>query len=283
MAVYYATVAAADNWSGAVCSLGRYFMPVAPFLVALGGIALVRAGSRRAALFMASLLVVWTGLVSALLWRDPFAANDCALLLDRSTYADGHVYLADLFFRSPRFEAPGHLARVVAAMVAVVVAALGWRWAVDGKERGSAAGALAAAAAAVLLGAFALERWPSDYRTPRFHEAIELRPGTTVFASGGAVEGQAVVASHALDLLVRTRSELQSLDVLVAGDGTLALSGQPAIRILPGGSRLNLPLQEVRSLSGRRGLRETLRRASLFVSGKARVLFMVDNQGNIGR
>ena len=36
---YYLTVASADNWSGAVCNLGRYVMPVAPLGVALVGIA----------------------------------------------------------------------------------------------------------------------------------------------------------------------------------------------------------------------------------------------------
>ena len=41
-AVYYLTVASADNWAGAVCNLGRYFMPVAPLAVALVGIAIDR-------------------------------------------------------------------------------------------------------------------------------------------------------------------------------------------------------------------------------------------------
>ena len=41
------TVAAADNWSGAVCNLGRYFMPAAPFAVALVGVVLARAGHAR--------------------------------------------------------------------------------------------------------------------------------------------------------------------------------------------------------------------------------------------
>jgi hypothetical protein len=36
--VYYLTVASADNWSGAVCNLGRYFMPAAPLAVALVGL-----------------------------------------------------------------------------------------------------------------------------------------------------------------------------------------------------------------------------------------------------
>ena len=39
---YYLTVASADNWSGAVCNLGRYFMPVAPLAVALVALALAR-------------------------------------------------------------------------------------------------------------------------------------------------------------------------------------------------------------------------------------------------
>jgi hypothetical protein len=39
-AAYYLTVASADNWAGAVCSLGRYFMPVAPLAVALAAIAI---------------------------------------------------------------------------------------------------------------------------------------------------------------------------------------------------------------------------------------------------
>ena len=39
--VYYLTVASADNWAGAVCNLGRYFMPVAPLAVALVALALV--------------------------------------------------------------------------------------------------------------------------------------------------------------------------------------------------------------------------------------------------
>ncbi len=42
-AVYYLTVASADNWAGAVCNLGRYFMPVAPLAIALVAVALDRA------------------------------------------------------------------------------------------------------------------------------------------------------------------------------------------------------------------------------------------------
>ena len=45
--VYYLTVASADNWAGAVCNLGRYFMPVAPLAVVLVGLALTRPWSQR--------------------------------------------------------------------------------------------------------------------------------------------------------------------------------------------------------------------------------------------
>ena len=49
---YYLTVASADNWSGAVCNLGRYVMPVVPLFVALVGMrarANVGAARRRRA------------------------------------------------------------------------------------------------------------------------------------------------------------------------------------------------------------------------------------------
>ena len=46
---YYVTVASADNWSGAVCNLGRYIMPVVPWMAALLAVALASAGHRRGA------------------------------------------------------------------------------------------------------------------------------------------------------------------------------------------------------------------------------------------
>ena len=164
-AVYYLTVASADNWAGAVCNLGRYFMPVAPLAVALVGIAIDRAlssrgqtgdspdavskslssrgtssvsgpegsagaetadpsspgetelvgmtgGPRRGALALVLMLAAWTGLFAVALWRDPHAANDSALLLAKSAYADGHQYIPDLFIRRWSDGAPGLWARI---------------------------------------------------------------------------------------------------------------------------------------------------------------------------
>ena len=69
--VYYATVASADNWSGAVCNLGRYVMPVAPLAVALAGVALARTSSRRGAVAVALMLAGWTGLLALRLLPGP--------------------------------------------------------------------------------------------------------------------------------------------------------------------------------------------------------------------
>ncbi len=67
--VYYVTVAAADNWAGAVCNLGRYFMPVAPVFVVLVAVAVDRVSSRRGAVALVLALAAWTGLFAlALRW-----------------------------------------------------------------------------------------------------------------------------------------------------------------------------------------------------------------------
>ena len=112
MAAYYVTVASADNWSGAVCNLGRYFMPVAPWLAAAVAAALAAAGRRRGVLAVALALVGWTALFAAALWADPHAANDCALLLNRSAFADGNLYVPNLFLRTWSEAAPGLFVRM---------------------------------------------------------------------------------------------------------------------------------------------------------------------------
>jgi hypothetical protein len=91
--VYYLTVASADNWSGAVCNLGRYILPVVPLLVALAGIAIARTSQRRGAVALALALASWTALLALQLRLDPHAANDSWLLLAKSTFADGRQYV----------------------------------------------------------------------------------------------------------------------------------------------------------------------------------------------
>ena len=165
-AAYYLTVASADNWSGAVCNLGRYVMPLVPLGVALVGIAIARVDSRRGAMTLVLALASWTALLALALRQDPHAANDSALLLARSTYADGLQYIPALFIRTwadaspgprgshPRLAAPGRGRGVLAPA--------------RGHEQGDAGRsplrALAGIAATLLLVGLALER--ADARNP---------------------------------------------------------------------------------------------------------------------
>jgi len=255
MAVYYLTVAAADNWSGAVCSLGRYFMPAAPFAVALVGVVLARAGSRAGVRAIALTLGGWTAVVAWLLWHDPHAANDCAQLLARSTFADGNVYVPNLFIRTWADAAGGLGARVLAWVA--LAGLLGW-WmarAADGRGATSPLRALAVGAATLLALAFALERWPAERRAPAFADAVEARPGVTAFLTRDA------------DLVVRAREPLEAFRVQASGRGVVRVPGRPPV-VLSGDRReIDVPLPLVAHLTGRRGVEEWLYRQRLRVEG----------------
>ena len=185
MAVYYLTVAAADNWSGAVCNLGRYFMPAAPFAVALVGVVLARAGARAGVRAVALTLAGWTAVIAWLLWHDPHAANDCAQLLARSAFADGNVYVPNLFLRAWADAAPGPLgagagvgragraARVVERARGARAAAAASPLRAPGRRDGGAAGARLRRSSA----------GPRARRAPAFPDAVEVRPGVTAFLS----------------------------------------------------------------------------------------------------
>jgi len=209
---YYLTVASADNWAGAVCNLGRYFMPVAPLAVALVAVALSachpeehRPGratkdpqtpadpsghgpteslgmTGRGVLALVLMLAAWTGLFAVALWRDPHAASDSALLLAKSAYADGNQYIPNLFIRRWADAAPGLWARIAAWLLAL--GAIAWwlrRVAVSARRGREHRGAspvatLAAVAALVLSAAVVLERWPGRRDAPSFGEALAI-PG----------------------------------------------------------------------------------------------------------
>lgn len=261
---YQVTVAAADNWSGSVCNLGRYIMPAMPFAAALLGVGLARAGGRRGVAAVALALAAWTGLASLALWRDPHAANDSALLLARSAVADANSYVPNLFFRSWNYSAPGHTARV-AAWVLLATGLGAWLRRVDrGLGGASAARALAGLAAAVLLAALALERWPSPLRATRFPNALEIGPGSVAFVSGAArvEKDHALAEGGEVDVLVRSPAPLPSILVTAAGGGVLRAPGHPPLALAPAGTRVELPLLTLVTLTGRRGAREALSRQS---------------------
>lgn len=262
-AVYYLTVASADNWSGAICSLGRYVMPVTPLLLAWAGVALVPA--RRGAVALGLTLAAWTGLLAIPLRADPHAANDCALLLARSAFADGNVYIPNLFIRSWSDGAPGLVARIL-VWVSLVLAIGAWLR--HGARAGrSLARALAGTTALVLAAALFLERWPSDRRAPRFRDALEAPPGSVVFVSGSAAVERdfARTSGGVVDLLVRARRPLECLTVSVDGEGVVKVPGRPPLFVPARGGRLRLPLEPVWTLAGSMGEAETLYRQTLRV------------------
>lgn len=277
--VYYLTVASADNWSGAVCNLGRYVMPVAPLAVALVALALASAArgtapaARRGAMAVALILGAWSALFAALLWRDPQAANDSALLLARSTFADGRQYLPDLFIRHWSEAAPGLWARIAAWVCGAALLALAMR-----RVR-SASQALAAVFAVVLALGFGLERWPS---ARGLAAPAALSAGAEIRVSfSGAVrvrEDEAILGPGQVDLLVRRRrtggaAASERLRAVVGGQGLLRIEGLPAIRLRPTGSVVDLPLLPYHEVGGADGRVATFSRLGVRVEGQTVMRF----------
>src|SRR5262249_11548051 len=156
--VYYLTVASADNWSGAVCNLGRYVLPIAPLGIASAGLAVVAARRHRGVRVLVLALAAWSGLVALLLWRDPHAANDGAVLLARSTFADGNVYVPNLFIRTWDDGAPGLALRIAVWLVLAALLAFGAARASRAAADANPVRALVAVVGVVLVAALFLER-----------------------------------------------------------------------------------------------------------------------------
>jgi hypothetical protein len=259
-AVYYVTVAAAENWTGSISNLGRFVLPLCPLAAALVAAVLHRARGRGVAT-LALALAGWSALIAVALWRYPPAANDGALLLAKSVFADGHVYLPDLLLRSWA-EAPPRLPAQLVVWTGLGVLVLLWlRRAAEGTAGRAATPALAGLAAACLVSALVLERWPSAYTRPRFQHAVALGPDATAFVLAGARAADGVlVSSGDLDLLVRSRSTLEGLPLEVHGEGRLELRGRPPLVLPRAGVRLDAPLEPLAEIRGRRGLVEFLYR-----------------------
>jgi hypothetical protein len=273
--VYYLTVASADNWSGAVCNLGRYFMPVAPVLVAGAGVALDRVAGRRGAAALVLILAVWTGLFGLALWQDPHAANDSAALLAGSALADGNAYIPNLFIKTWSEGAPGLWPRIGAWLLLTVAAALWLRRVAADRGGRSPLATLAAVGGFLLAGAFVLERWPTTRIGPSFPNAAEVGAGVTVFAPPNARrEGDAfVVEGGRAEFLVRSRTRLESLTAVVGGDGRLRLPERAPLPLRPAGAVLELPVVPVARFRDAAGLEETLYRQQLGVEGALIIRF----------
>jgi hypothetical protein len=278
-ATYYLTVASADNWAGAVCNLGRYFMPVAPLAVALVAIAIDRV-PRRGAVALVLMLAAWAGLFALALWRDPHAANDSALLLAKSTYADGHQYIPDLFIRRWSDGAPGLWARALAWLAALAGIAAWWGRAARPSPSGAAPkgasplATLGAVAGVVLTLAAILEQWPGKRPAPAFPEAMRIAATQerVLFVSGAASvhEDEAVLGPGTVELLLRTASPVASLRVTVGGPGgVLRADGLPPLVLRPTGTLLDVPFVAYHDVRGRDGRPVVYSRTSLTLEGQA--------------
>jgi hypothetical protein len=257
-AVYFLTVAAADNWAGPISNLGRFMLPLVPVLALLGALALARTVNAPGVLFVALTLAGWSALLAVLLWHDPHAANDCALLLARSGFAEGTAYVPNLYLRSWRDAPPGTAARVAAWLLLSTALGLWLRRARRGLGGASAGRTLAGLAAALLVTGFVLERWPLPARRARFAHAVDLGRGATAFVDGEAeVAGDHVRARRGgVDLLVRSPVPLAGLEVQAEGQGLVQARGTP-VRLLPGRAlTFELPLPLVGAFTGRRGAQE---------------------------
>jgi hypothetical protein len=303
-ATYYLTVASADNWAGAVCNLGRYFMPVAPLAVALVGVAIHEAArrpegppgegaapggaARRGVVALVLMLAGWTGLFAVALWRDPHAANDAALLLAKGTYADGNQYVPNLFIRRWSDAAPGLWARVSLWALAVAAVALWLRRVAAAPARrprgASPLATLAAVAGLVLAAALVLERWPGKREAPSFAGRLAIAgvtkapgapvssPPPLVFPTGAArVRGdEAILGPGTVELLLRAPVRASSLRVTVGGPGgVLRVPGRPPIVLRPSGALLDLPLVLHHEARGRDGRRVAFSRVALGLDGEA--------------
>jgi len=273
--VYYLTVASADNWAGAVCNLGRYFMPLAPLAVALCGLALEREtaatqaeGHRRGVTALALLLAGLTAVFAVALWQDPLAANDSALLLAKSHYADAGQYLPNLFIRRWSAAAPGLWAQLLAWALAVALLVLALR------RVSSACRGVAGAILVALVLALGLERWPSRRAGPEFVDALTAGDGTLVFFSGAArvSTDEAVLGPGDVELLVRSATARVALRATVGGEGLLRTASQ-AIVLRPTGGVVDLALVPYHQVGARDGRGVSFARVSAVLSGQALIRF----------
>jgi hypothetical protein len=272
-AVYYVTVASADNWSGAVCHLGRYLMPVTPLLVAALVVLAAAMSSRRGAVAVLLILSTWTALLAVALRHDPHAANDCAVLLAKAAFADGNVYVPNLFLRSWADAAPGLVARLVTWSALASLLTLWLRRAARGRGGSSPLLAMSGLVVTLLLAAAVLERWPSSRTSPRFAATAEIGPGITAFAQGSLdPDGPGFrVSGGTAEWLVRSTETLPAVGVLAVGRGMVTTAAGVGVRLGESGTRFDCPLQTVRVLEDGRGGRETLYRLRLQVRAESPV------------
>jgi hypothetical protein len=209
---------------------------------------------------------------AVLLWQDPHAANDSGVLLARSVYADGSVYLPHLHIRTWTDGAPGLAARVLAWLAVTALAALWTARAARGRGGLSPLRALAGTAAVVLACGFGLEQWPGPSRAsaPRFPNRLELGGERSAFLSGPATvrDGEALLRGGTVRLRVRSGQPTPSLRWIAGGRGRLRWAGAAPVMVRPAGVAVDLPLRPVAEIAGAAGGRIFFQEAVLETEGE---------------
>ena len=273
--VYYATVAAADNWSGSVANLGRYIVPVIPLL--LVGIALVLASPlRRGVLFVCLALSGLSALGSLALWRDGAASVDTAVLFDKSAFADVNLYVPNLFFRTWNYAQPGQGIRLAVSIGLVALLTLWLRRALLGGGGGrSVPRALWGSLALALCLSLFLERWPSSRTSPLFQNAVRVGRDAKAYLTGASSvkDGRVRVRSGCLGIFISSGQPLDTLQVVAQGAGRLGDWSVPRA-----GGELTLTLKTLGEVSDRKGRHETLSAASLEIRTPSELLLMLHGE-----
>ena len=268
-AVYFVTVASANNWAGSICNLGRFMLVLVPLMVVAAGVVLGHVAKDPGRVAVCLALAFWSLLFAYGLWHDPAGLNDCALFLRGSAYADGNVYLPNVWLPGWSSATPALFVRL-AAWLAATLALSGWL--LHGHDSHPRPYRIMAVFLGVTLAlTFLLEFTGSFRSSPIYEDALALSdadPATAtdlVFVEGATVHrGQNALASGAGEVrfLVRSRQPLVQLPLLAFGDGHAASrAGYSQLR--PAGVPLNVPLESFATLRSRDGNEETLARGAL--------------------
>jgi hypothetical protein len=271
-AVYFVTVASANNWAGSICNLGRFMLVLVPLLVVAAGVVLAHVAKNSGRVAVCVALALWSLLFAYRLWHDPAGLNDCALFLRGSAYADGNVYIPNLWLPGWSSATPGLFVRLAAWLAATVALSA---WLVQ-PSNGAPSSRRPSRAMAAFLGvllalAFILERTGSYRASPIYEDALALGdadPATdVVFIEGAGItvhrgENALAPAGGEVRFLVRSRQPLAQLPLLAFGDGHAASRAGYA-QLRPAGVPLNVPLDPFAVLRDRDGTEETLARGAL--------------------
>ena len=240
-----------------------------------------RASGRRGATLVVLALFAWTGVIALALWRDPHAANDCAVLLAKSAFADGHVYVPGLFIRRWSDAAPG-LAAACSRLERCCPRpswplSFGGAAARVGEAECSPPARAWASPVSCSLVALGLESWPSRRTVPAFPGEVPLDSTGTAFVSTApcrSVTRRMAAETGEVDILVRSAEPRSDLAILVGGQGAFRVPGRPRPQAL----RPQGPLSRCRS-KPRPWVRddadrsETLRPGPLRVDGEVGLRF----------